>query len=309
MRRAIRAIATALAFFASPVLAQTAPTRPTITNAIGMELVLIEPGTMRVGRFAPGCPHPPVAGGAVPNAVAGVAGTGAAGTGGVAVRGPSAFADPRSQWDSSDFARCEALVRAERTDGFISTIARPYYIGRYEVTQAEWTRVMGSNPSVFRGSRVKDDAARHPVDNVTWDDARAFVRKLNALDPGARYRLPTELEWEYAARAGAEGDLAWTDIREQAWEQDVDKGTTHAVGGKKPNAWGLYDTLGNVWEWVEDFYNERWFPTATPPKRGTVHVLRGGSFLTDVKNTTYFTHAGGPANGFDVGFRVVREVR
>jgi formylglycine-generating enzyme required for sulfatase activity len=80
------------------------------------------------------------------------------------------------------------------------------------------------------------------------------------------------------------------------------------VGQKEPNAWGLYDTLGNVWEWVQDYYNEKIFADPTPPDTGTVHVLKGASFVGDVKNLTYRTHGAGPANGWDVGFRVVREV-
>jgi formylglycine-generating enzyme required for sulfatase activity len=262
---------------------------PTRTNAVGMEFVLIEPGSMVVGRFQPACPSPP------PRDVPG--------------GGPRrAREDARTRWTSEDYRRCERMARADATPGFTVRIPRPYYIGRYEVTQAEWERVMGTNPSVFRGSRVAGDAGRHPVDNVTWEDAQAFVRKLNAIDTTARYRLPTEFEWEYAARAGADDDLTWAEIREQAQIMLVDKGTTRPVGGKAPNAWGLYDTLGNVWEWVEDHYNGKLFPDPTPPVSGTERVLRGGSFLSDVKNATYFTHAAGPGSGFDVGFRVVLEV-
>ena len=245
---------------------------PSITNSVGMELVLVSPGTMLVGRFQPTCPRP--------------------------------GANASLAWTPADYARCEEMAKRDATPGFTVTLARPYYIGRYEVTQREWRRVMGSNPSVFKQG---SDAERRPVDNVTWDDAQAFVRKLNALETGARYRLPTEFEWEYAARAGASEEPSWEEIRASAWEQDVDLGTTHPVGGKTPNAWGLHDMLGNVWEWVSDFYNEKWFADPSPPRAGKTHVLKGGSFVSDVKNTTWSTHAGGPGSGFDVGFRIMRE--
>jgi len=258
----------------------------TRTNAVGMEFVRIDPGSMVVGRFRPACPTPPAAGDSGQQRV-----------------------DPRARWTADDFRRCEEMARRDAMPGFTVRIERPYYIGRYEVTQAQWRRVMGRNPSVFQGRRVAGDADRHPVENVTWEDAQAFVRTLNATDTTARYRLPTEFEWEYAARAGADEDLTWAEIRAQAHLALVDKGTTQPVGGKRPNAWGLYDTLGNVWEWVEDYYNEKLFADPVPPRAGTQHVLRGGSFLSDVKNTTYFTHAAGPGSGFDVGFRVVMEVR
>ena len=258
---------------------------PAVTNAIGMQLVLISPGSMLVGRFQPGCPQP----------------------------SPAAASDPtgnsRTRWTPDDYARCHRMAKRDAMAGFAVAISRPYYIGRFEVTQGEWKRVMGTNPSVFQGSRVSGDADRYPVDNVTWGDAQAFVRRLNASDPGARYRLPTEFEWEYAARAGATEEPSWDEIRASAWEQDADLGTTHPVGGKKPNAWGLYDTVGNAWEWVGDFYNETLFADPVPRKAGKTHVLKGGSFVSDVKNATWSTHAGGPGSGFDVGFRIVREVR
>jgi formylglycine-generating enzyme required for sulfatase activity len=168
---------------------------------------------------------------------------------------------------------------------------------------------MRSNPSTFQGASVKTSTDRHPVDNVTWADAQEFIRKLNEMDKSARYRLPTEFEWEYAAKAGARGEPSWDDIRESAWQSDVDLGTTHPVGGKKPNRWGLYDTLGNVWEWVADYYNEKLFADHVSRKTGKTHVLKGGSFVSDVKNATWSTHAGGPGSGFDVGFRVVRDAK
>jgi sulfatase modifying factor 1 len=252
---------------------------PTVTNTIGMEFVLISPGSMIVGRFQPECPR------------------------------PDSTAVSRARWTLDDYAHCEQIVKRDAMPGFEVTISRPYYIGKFEVTQREWKRVMGSNPSVFQARTERGDTDRHPVDNVTWADAQAFVRKLNALDSSASYRLPTEFEWEYAARAGATEEPSWDAIRQSAWQQDVDLGTTHPVGTKRPNAWELYDTLGNVWEWVSDFYNERLFADPVAQKSGRTHVLKGGSFVSDVKNATWSTHAGGPGSGFDVGFRIVREVR
>jgi sulfatase modifying factor 1 len=263
--RTTAALVIGVALVGGPVLrAQT----PTLTNVIGMEFVLIKPGSLVVGRFEPACPQ------------------------------------SKQRWTANDRAQCAQLTKRDAAPGFTATISRPFYIGKYEVTQAEWKRVMGNNPSVFQ----EGDTDRHPVDNISWADAQAFVRKLNALDRSARYRLPTEFEWEFAVRAGVAEEPSWDDIRAAAWEQDVDLGTTHPVGGRKPNAWGLYDTLGNVWEWVADVYNEKIFADPVPPRSGKTHVLKGGSFLSDVKNSTWSTHAGGPGSGFDVGFRVVREV-
>ena len=276
--RRCRALVVGLVIGASPNLL-VAQAR-TVTSSIGMEFVLIPPGTIRVGEFAPECP--PLVQQGTPRA---------------------------NGWTAADHARCAEMAKHDASPGFLTTIARPYYIGRYEVTQGEWKRVMGANPSVYQGARVADAADRHPVDNVTWNDAQAFVRRLNVVDSTAHYRLPTEFEWEYAARAGAAGEPSWSAIRASAWEQDVDLGGTHTVGGKQPNAWGVYDMLGNVWEWVADVYNERLFADSVPATRGSTHVLKGGSFVSDVKNTTWSTHAGGPGSGFDVGFRIVREVR
>jgi len=209
----------------------------------------------------------------------------------------------------ADYARIEQMAKANYSDGFTVKIDRPYYIGKYEVTQADWKKVMGTNPSLFQGGKVADNADKHPVENITWDDAQAFIKKLNALEKTNAYRLPTEFEWEYAARAGADADTPWTQIREQAITGYNAYFNTHMVGEKKPNAWGLYDTLGNVWEWVQDFYNEKVFADPVPPKSGRQHVLKGGGFVADVKNAIPATHAAGPGSGFDVGFRIVKDVR
>ena len=265
------------------------------TNSIGMQFVLIHPGTMQVGVYRPACPSPPE-----PET------TNRANT-----------QDPRARWAAQDYKRCTELVQRDSQSGFTVHITRPFYIGKYEVTQAEWKKVMGNNPSVFQGSKVADDGDRRPVDSVTWDDAQAFIHRLNARESTNVYRLPTEFEWEYAGRAGGRGQVDWTDIRAQAVEgigfgtrsANAPEPATHEVGSKQPNAWGLYDMLGNVWEWVQDRYNGKLFADPVPAKTGVQHVLKGGGFASDVKNTIYATHAAGPGDGWDVGFRIVRDAR
>lgn len=254
---------------------------PTWTNGIGMEFQRIQPGSMTVGRIEIECPEYP----------------------------DTRDVDEKEKWSKEDYERCEQLAKRDSQPGFHVTVQEPYYIGKYEVTQNQWLKVMGTNPSFFQGVQIDGDSGNHPVENVTWSQAQAFIERLNAMDATASYRLPTEFEWEYAARAGNEELLSWAETREQAWIQDTNKGSTRPVGQMKPNAWGLYDMLGNVWEWVADYYNDKTFPDPEPPESGEVHVLRGGSFIADVVNATYFYHAGGPGNGYDVGFRIVREAK
>ncbi len=277
---------------------------PGYKNTVGMEFALIQPGSMVVGMYEPGCP---VArggrGGGAPGAPGAAAGRNPvpAGRGG---RGP---ADPRNQWTDKDYADCQEMAKKASLPGFTVKIAKQFYMGTTEVTQGQWKKVMGTNPSFFQGDKVKDDADLHPVDSVTWADAQAFVKKLNALEKTKVYRLPTEFEWEYAARAGSDKEVAG--YRDYSWTGENNKPTSHAVAGKKPNAWGLYDMIGNVWEWVADYYNEKFFPDPAPPKSGKEHVLRGASFIGDVHNASVFTHGAGPGNGWDVGFRIARDLK
>jgi formylglycine-generating enzyme required for sulfatase activity len=158
------------------------------------------------------------------------------------------------------------------------TISQPFYMGKYEVTQAQWQAVMGNNPSYF-----KDCGGNCPVEQVSWDDAQSFINKLNESNDGFRYRLPTEAEWEYACRAGTTGDYAGN-LSEMAWYSENSGNKTHAVGGKQPNAWGLADMHGNVFEWCQDWYHETYYGAPTDGSawlsRGEqkYRVLRGGSW-------------------------------
>lgn len=152
-----------------------------------------------------------------------------------------------------------------------------YQIGRYEVTQKEWEEVMGSNPSVFKGEYL-------PVDNVSWDDIQVFITKLNKKT-GKKYRLPTEAEWEYAARGGVNSKNALyaghDDISNVAWYNGNSKKTSHQVGTKTPNELGIYDMSGNVYEWCQDGYSGYVGFRLTNPKglkHGKEKVIRGGSW-------------------------------
>ena len=159
-------------------------------------------------------------------------------------------------------------------------ISQPVYLGKYEVTQAQWIAVMGSNPSRFKGRN-------NPVERVSWYDVQEFIKRLNALEGHERYRLPTEAEWEYAARAGTSTTYFFGDdvkeLSKYAWYHGNASDATRPVGQKQPNAWGLYDVHGNVREWVQDWYEEMYYvnsPETDPdgPLVGKKRVDRGGSW-------------------------------
>jgi formylglycine-generating enzyme required for sulfatase activity len=148
------------------------------------------------------------------------------------------------------------------------TIKEPFYMGVYPVTQGEWEMVMGNNPSNFKmevpeGALCVDDGCPNtlPVESVSWEDCQVFLKKLAEFEglPEGSFRLPTEEEWEYSCRAGAtDGPYAkrvsQEELDEVAWFYENSDNKTHPVGLKKPNNWGLYDMLGNVWEWCDDWY-------------------------------------------------------
>jgi formylglycine-generating enzyme required for sulfatase activity/tRNA A-37 threonylcarbamoyl transferase component Bud32 len=186
-------------------------------------------------------------------------------------------------------------------------ITRSFQLGKYEVTQGQWMKVMGSNPSSFKG----DD--RLPVEQVSWNDVQAFIAKLNALNDGYRYRLPTEAEWEYAARGGTTGPY-YASLDEIGWYHQNSERKTHPAGQKQPNGFGLYDMTGNVWEWCSNWYGEGYYvssPFEDPrgPSSGQNRVLRGGSCLVDSGSTRVsFRLRGSPeVSSEDAGFRVCRE--
>jgi formylglycine-generating enzyme required for sulfatase activity len=128
-------------------------------------------------------------------------------------------------------------------------ISRQFYLGKHEVTQAQWEAVMGSNPSHFTGD------PNRPVENVSWNDVQEFIGKLNEREGNSKHRFPTEAEWEYAARAGSTTAFSFGEsailFHKYGWFNENSGGTTHAVGQLRTNPWGLYDMHGNVWEWVE----------------------------------------------------------
>jgi formylglycine-generating enzyme required for sulfatase activity len=158
-----------------------------------------------------------------------------------------------------------------------------FAIGGYEVTQEQWYAVMGNNPSKNKGRTL-------PVEQVSWDDIQQFIAKLNQKT-GQKYRLPSEAEWEYAARAGTTAEWSHgndeSKLGNYAWYGRTSGGNTQAVGQKLPNAFGLYDMHGNVWEWTQDCWHETY---AGAPTDGSAwitgcsdnfRVLRGGSWVSD----------------------------
>jgi formylglycine-generating enzyme required for sulfatase activity len=176
------------------------------------------------------------------------------------------------------------------------TLTNAFYMGRYEVTQAQWTAVMGSNPSAFQSASAQVPAAQvpnRPVEKVSWNMIQDFLTATGM-------RLPTEAEWEYACRAGTTTAFhGWpaqtagtnddTLLGDIAWFSSNSNNQTRPVGGKAPNGFGLHDMSGNVWEWVNDWYSGSYYassPSTNPtgPSSGLNRVLRGGSWLYTASN-------------------------
>ena len=175
------------------------------------------------------------------------------------------------------------------------TLTKGFWMGKYEITQAQYKAITGNDPSGFTGANL-------PVEQVSWDDAMEFCKKLTAkeqaaghLPSGYEYTLPTEAQWEYACRAGTTGayNVNGAVLSDLAWSAENSDGTTHSVGQKKPNAWGLYDMHGNVWEWCLDWYGD--YSTAavidpTGSNTGGAHIIRSGDWT--LGGGGYFRSAG-----------------
>jgi formylglycine-generating enzyme required for sulfatase activity len=188
-----------------------------------------------------------------------------------------------------------------------------FYMGKYEVTQAQWQAIMGKNPAKFK------DNLQNPVEQVSWDDAQEFCKKLSQKT-GREFRLPSEAEWEYACRAGTNTAYSFGDnaslLGEYAWYRDNSFLKTNPVGQKKPNPWGLYDMHGNVWEWCQDSYEKYGGESDLIRKTGNAiikendsrsRLLRGGSWFIGgglcQSAYRYYSHA--RDRYYYLGFRVV----
>ncbi len=255
-----------------------------ITNSIGMKLLLIDKGTFQMGA--------------------------------------SKNEEVRRTLARSLLPLSPILHLMGEGTGHKVTISQDYYLGVYEVRQAQFKRVMGKNPSYFQGDRIaefhpltgkvtkKVDSSHLPVENVTWEEAVEFCQRLSELPEekkaGRVYRLPTEAEWEYACRARNKSSVgkSETSLGDYAWYNRNSSFRTHRVGSKKPNAWGLYDMLGNVDEWCSDWYGEYPKSTVTDPvgpSEGVVHVQRGGNSNSFADSCGSTFRSGGRTSG---GFRV-----
>ena len=192
-------------------------------------------------------------------------------------------------------------------------ISQGFQMQTTEVTQAQWKAVVGALPTKCDYGSLSGDFVgdEKPVICVSWDDAQEFARQMNAKNDGFKYRLPSEAEWEYAARAGTTGDYAGN-LDSMAWYSKNAGGATHEVGTKSPNGWGLSDMHGNVWEWVQDWHGAYPSGTVTGPvgaASGSFRVFRGGSWGDDAEGLrSAYRSYGSPSKRFYIrGFRLLRQ--
>jgi len=185
------------------------------------------------------------------------------------------------------------------------TLTKGFWMGSTEVTQRQWEAVMCSNPSKF-----KNAGANAPVEQVSWEECQTFVQRINARVTGGGFRLPTEAEWEYACRAGSTGPYAGN-LDAMGWYGQNSGYTTHPVGQKQANAWGLYDMHGNVWEWCSDWWGDYPAGSVTDPAgpgSGSNRVIRGGCWINFARSCrSAFRSRDDPGYRFNsLGFRLSR---
>ena len=200
-------------------------------------------------------------------------------------------------------ADCPARNDVERPTHQV-TISKDFWMGQFAITQRQWKEVMGNDPSKFQ-----DANPEAPVEQVSWNDVQAFLAKVNSIQTRWKVRLPTEAEWEYAARAGSTGET-YGPLDDIAWYGGNGSHSLHPVGQKLPNAFGLYDMLGNVWQWCQDWFGPYSSTPAVDPQgalSGDARVTRGGCFYCDAvheraarRNRDLVDHA-----SQSIGFRVV----
>jgi formylglycine-generating enzyme required for sulfatase activity len=253
---------------------------------------------------------------------------------------PSTPEEQRLKWEFVSIPPGEFDMGCSPSDSQCSDDEKPrhhvrlekgFQMGKYPVTQAMWESVMGHYPSTFKGPDL-------PVIEITWNDTQEFLAKMNARHDGYHYRLPTEAEWEYAARAGTTGprygkldDIAWyadnsgrqridndelwrthRDNPDYCLRQLLDNGDApHPVGQKQPNPWGLYDMLGNVWQWTDDWYHgsyEHQRAGNEPGGNSGPKVRRGGSWAygSQDERASARNFWGADQKGWCLGFRCVR---
>jgi formylglycine-generating enzyme required for sulfatase activity len=193
----------------------------------------------------------------------------------------------------------------------IVTINKPFYLGVYPVAQRQWKELMEDNPSYFEGDEL-------PVERVSWNGVQEFIIKLNKQEGEKKYYLPSEAEWEYAIRAGTTTSYFFADddseLDEYAWYYKNSEGKTHPVGQKEPNPWGLYDMIGNVWEWIQDTWHEsyRYAPTdnsAWQSKDSPLRVVRGGcweSLAANCRSAARTEYPDSTHKEQTIGFRIMK---
>lgn len=248
------------------------------TNSIGVEFVLIPSGSFMMGTNPENCKDDPFT-------------------------------------EKNEYSFC-MRSKDERPYHKVS-ISKPFYMSRHEITQLQWYQIMGNNPSYYKTENVGMDSRHHPIEQVSWLDVQKFIKTLNQKEKTKKYRLPTEAEWEYAARAGTTTITSCGNnpscLNELAWHAGNSKRVTHKVGQKKPNAFGLFDIYGNVYEWVLDWYAPDYYTTVsggvtdpTGPASGSNRVYRGGNERTSISYVRSASRYERPPNSPSgaVGFRL-----